>query len=229
MNKIRQFAALISITIILLAFGNVAKAQVEDDDPQGLYIEKPRLFYAGLVAGANFSQVDGDYYAGYHKAGLNVGGIGYARLYKHLALSWEILYSQKGATSTFARVAPADTVVVIKYAINNAYAEIPLMVNYFDKRKSHFGMGVSFNRMVSSIEDLQTKPAVSLDLNKYPFKKTAFDLLAGVELHLVQGLFLNIRFQYSLVPIRTASPPHFSRAQNQFNNMWTVRLMYLFI
>ena len=104
------------------------------------------------------------------------------------------------------------------------------MVNYFDKRKSHFGLGVSYSRLVTSTETLQVDSLGSvqnIDLNnKYPFVKNNFDFLAGVQLHLVKGLFLNIRFQYSIVPIRSNLPPDYARAF-EYNNLWVVRLMYL--
>jgi Outer membrane protein beta-barrel domain len=239
MNKSRKFAALILIAIILSAFSGTLYAQdVEDDDePHGLYVEKPRIFYGGLLIGSNFSQVDGDFYAGYRKTGMNVGGIMYAQLAKHAAVSLEILYSQKGSTSNGAQISPANgNVVVLQYRISNNYAEIPVMVNYFDKRKSHFGVGVSYGRLVNSSEVLHenrydTAHAIwvyrNVDLTKYPFKKDAFDILAGVEMHLWKGLFLNVRFQYSLTPIRTELPPAEYARANQHNNMWVVRLMYL--
>jgi hypothetical protein len=230
MNKSRKFTALITITFILLMFCGASFAQEEEDgEPHGLYIEQPRLFSAGLIGGANFAQVDGDAYAGYHKVGLNVGAIGYLQIKKHLAVSWEILYSQKGAKSDAARISGIDTVWIVRYGINANYAEIPVMINYFDKRKSHFGLGVSYSRLVSSTETLTTQPDGNfVDLNKYPFAKNNYDFLAGVQLHFIKGLYLNIRFQYSIIPIRTVSPPNFTRAQDQYSNLWTVRLMYLF-
>jgi hypothetical protein len=106
------------------------------------------------------------------------------------------------------------------------------MINYFDKRKSHLGIGVSYSRLASSKETIQidssTGPTRNIDFStQYPFKKNNFDFLAGVELHLVKGLFMNVRFQYSIVPIRSnIPPPTYARAE-QFNNMWVVRLMYL--
>ena len=230
MNKSRKFAALIPIAIILMAFGGVANAQ-DEDEGGGLYIEPVRVFYGGLLAGANFAQVDGDYFAGYHKIGLNVGGIVYAQVARHVALSMEILYSQKGSKSNNPE--PSVTLpntYITKYGINANYAEVPIMINYFDKRKSHFGVGVSYGRLVSSSETLQVdsfNTFKSIDLNnKYPFAANALDVLAGFELHLWKGLFLNIRFQYSIIPIRTDIPPNYARA-DQYNNLWVCRLMYL--
>ena len=232
MNKSRKFAALILITVILTGFWHKVLAQdEEDDEPHGLYVEQPRVFYGGLIAGANFAQVDGDYFAGYHKVGVNAGGIVYAQLAKHVALSMELLYSQKGSKSNGPEASlTLPNTYILNYGINNDYAEVPVMINYFDKRKSHFGIGLSYSRLVSSNEVLQVDSLGdihNIDLNiKYPFVKNNLDLLAGVELHLWQGLFLNIRFQYSVVPIRTDLPPDYARAY-QYNNLWVVRLMYL--
>lgn len=66
-----------------------------------------------------------------------------------------------------------------------------------------------------------------LDFSKYAFKKDAFDFVAGAELHFWKGLFLNIRFQYSLIPIRTQLPPPAYARAEQYSNLWAVRLMYL--
>ncbi|MES2702237.1 MAG: outer membrane beta-barrel protein [Bacteroidota bacterium] len=225
MNKSRKFAPLIIIAVILIGLTNIARAQDEEDDPANA-----RTFYAGVLAGTNFAQVDGDNFAGYRRIGLNIGGIGYVQVHKHVAFSWEILYSQKGSRSDMVKAATNDTaVLVVDYDIKLGYAEVPLMLNYFDKRKSHFGLGVSYSRLVSTVETATTDPSINLDLTKYPFRKDNFDILAGAQLHLWKGLFLNVRFQYSLLPVRTVSPPALSRSQRQYNNLWTVRLMYLFI
>ena len=232
MNKSRKFAALLIITVLLMAFPGAVNAQEEEGEESSLYIEQPKVFYGGLVAGGNFAQVDGDYFAGYHKIAFNVGGIVYAQLAKHLALSLEILYSEKGSKSRIPVSSPHNAKFTIyNYGINTNYAEIPLMINYFDKRKSHFGVGVSYGRLVNSKENINADSmgtALNLDFNnKYPFKKDAFDFLAGVELHLWKGFFLNIRFQYSIVPIRSElPPPEYARAA-QYSNLWAVRLMYL--
>ena len=232
MNKSRKFGALIIIAVILIAYSEVVHAQnIDNDENEGPYIERKRVFYGGLVAGVNFAQVDGDYFAGYHKIGLNAGGIVYAQVIRHVALSMEILYSQKGSRNnlpTFSNTLP--NVLIVKYGISANYAEVPIMINYFDKRKSHFGLGVSYSRLVNSTETLQidsSNKVQSIDLNnKYPFAANNFDFIAGANLHLWKGLFLNLRFQYSIVPMRTNLPPDYARA-NEYNNLWAVRLMYL--
>jgi hypothetical protein len=233
MNKSNKIGAYFFGLVLFCLFGANIWAQ-EQDPEQNYYVEVPRVFYGGLLLGANFSQIDGDYYAGYHKVGLNVGGIAYAQLKTHLALSMEILYSEKGSkisSSDPLRLVSVNNVTyaTTDYGIKLNYAEVPVMINYFDKRKSHAGIGFAYGRLVSATENITTYPSPPpVDLTKYDFKKDALDAIAGVDLHLWKGLFLNFRFQYSLLPVRDNIPPYFARAK-QYSNMYILRLMYLFI
>jgi hypothetical protein len=226
MAKIRKFTAFLAFTLFLCVSVGELLAQ-----SSSYYEEDPRTFYAGPIIGGNFTQVDGDNYAGYHKVGMNVGGIVYANLGDKIAASLEILYSQKGARSNIVKESNTRGIIITKYRLNLNYAEIPIQLNYFDKRKSHFGAGFSYSQLIGTLETATVTPTSYLvpDFEKvYPVKKMDINFVMGGNLHLVKGLFLNIRFQYSLIPIRTNTPPDFGRTQ-QFNNMWTLRLMYLFI
>lgn len=237
MAKIRQFSALILFALVLMVKGNVVKAQ------ETWYVEDERTFYAGVLAGANFTQVDGDDFRGYHKVGVNVGGIAYARLDEHLAASLEILFSQKGAKGNIpTELRPYysmggyvssihNSANMTNYHLDLNYAEVPVMLNYFDKRKSHFGAGFSYSQLVNSSERFNTDVPLNPPYNQYnyPMKKYDVNLLLSGNLHLWQGLFLNIRFQYSLLPIRKEVDPNLGRPNQQYNNMFTLRLMYLFI
>ena len=69
--------------LTLLAICTLATVNAVAQNPDSYYDEVPRTFYGGLIAGANFTQVDGDNYAGYHKVGLNAGGIVYTRFDEH--------------------------------------------------------------------------------------------------------------------------------------------------
>ncbi|MCF8450837.1 MAG: PorT family protein [Taibaiella sp.] len=194
---------------------------------QSYYIEDERTFYGGLIAGTNFTQVDGDNFAGYHKVGFNLGGIVYTKLDEHLAASMEVLYTQKGAKSKdFFTISPG--MYITNYGITLNYAEVPLMLNYFDKRKSHFGAGVSYSRLGTVKEYITTSPAQNVNLNDYPFKKSDYNLLLSGNLHCWKGLFLNMRFQYSLISIRDKTPNNYGRGE-QYNNVVSIRLMYLFM
>jgi len=226
MTKIRYFAAFIALAVT----GTGISSQVKAQNPTSFYEEVPRTFYGGLILGGTFAQVDGDNYAGYHKLGLNAGGIMYAQVADHVALSMEILYSQKGSKSNGPKLTNSKAHEIRKYGIDLKYAEVPIQLNYFDKRKSHFGGGLSIGQLITSKETATTETPgfPSQDtLDQYKFKRTDLNFILGGSLHMYKGLFLNVRFQYSLMSIRKNYYPEFGRAQ-QFNNMWTLRLMYLF-
>lgn len=225
MDKIRKFAVFVVVPLILLLIPSVSKSQSYYVDN-----EEMRTFYGGLLLGTNFSQVDGDYYAGFRKIGLNAGAIVYAKLGNKVAASMEILFSQKGARGHKVRESLSKNYIIEKYNINLNYAEVPIMINYFDKRRSHFGGGLSYSQLISSNETLRTDPSYPVsDLNAlYPFKKYDLNVVITGNLHLVKGWFLNYRYQYSLMPIRNKADMEISRSGEQFNNMHVLRIMYLF-
>ncbi|GAA4470159.1 hypothetical protein GCM10023093_30860 [Nemorincola caseinilytica] len=186
-------------------------------------------FHGGLVTGVNFSQVDGDNFAGYSKAGLNVGGIVYFNMDpEHVKGSLEVLYTQKGARSKGMPYTVAPGLYITNYRITLNYAEVPFMINYFDRHMHHFGGGFSLSYIGTKRENIEFSPAQPLvNLDDYPVNKTDLNMLVGGSLHCWKGLFFNMRFQYSLLSIRNKVPVNYGRSQ-QFNNMWTLRMVYLF-
>ncbi len=58
---------------------------------------KAQRFIGGAIGGFNFSQIDGDELAGFHKFGFNVGGYVSAVLAERWQLSMELLFSQQGS------------------------------------------------------------------------------------------------------------------------------------
>jgi hypothetical protein len=227
MNKSSTFTAL-RIIIALLPVFFYTRSAAQFSDEADVYTDKVKMISVGALLGSNFCQVDGDNYAGYYKTGLNIGGIGYLRLHKDFALSFELLYSQRGARDNGVRYSPIDSATLItKYRINTPYVEIPVMINYFDKHKSHFGTGISYSRLLNATESMEADNGYTIDFSKFPFRNSTLDYVVSAQMHLWKGLFFNIRFQYGITPMRTESPEGLSRAQKQYNNMWSVRLMYM--
>ena len=223
MHKSRKLGTIICVILLLSCHFFSAKAQ----NPSSYYVEEPKLFTGGLIAGANFCQVDGDKYAGYFKLGFNVGAVLYTRINNQFALSMELLFSQKGARSNFSQNSSSKTLTITNQRINFNYAEIPILLNIYDKRKSHLGAGFSYAQLISAEEIIETNPASNYDQNKYPFKKRDINFIASANLNLVKGLYANLRFQYSVLPVRETVDYEFARSK-QYNNMWVVRVMYLF-
>lgn len=214
------------IGIVTLLFCVMISAKVQ---AQNYYVEDERTFYGGLIAGTTFTQVDGDNFAGYSKAGFTFGAVAYAHLVSNVRGSIEILYTQKGARSNGAKASNNRVYLIEKYGIDLNYAEVPVMINYFVKRKSNFGAGLSYSQLISSKEMATTKPTFpdTIDLDQFPFKKYDLNFLLGGSLHLYKGLYLSYRFQYSLLPVRTKIYPEFGRPE-QYNNMHILRVMYVF-
>jgi hypothetical protein len=203
--------------------GNAQFTSSSDDD---------RTFFGGLEAGGNFSQVDGDNFAGYHKAGWNVGVIVYTKLEDQFAASMELLLAQKGSRASqqqLPRVANDQNTILTDYTIKLNYLEVPILLNYFDKRKSNFGAGFSYAQLVGSREIYKNGQGAIFETEAklYPFRKFDASFILNGNAHLWKGFFLNLRFQYSLIPIRKNYNP-ITGMRPQFSNVWTTRMVYLF-
>lgn len=221
-NVVQKTLALLILSLFLCT-SCVYSQYYEDDD---------RTFFAGLTAGTNFAQVDGDNFAGYHKPGWNAGVVVYANLIEHLAGSLELSYAQKGsraAQSQLPKMANDQSTVLTDYRIRLNYLEVPVMLNYFDKRRSHFGAGIAYAQLASSKESYRDTfgNLYEQDAKLYPFRKMDLSFMLNGNAHLWKGFFFNLRFQYSLLSVRNAHNDLTGRAE-QFNNVWTTRLMYIF-
>lgn len=224
MVKNKIFRAFAGICFLCLSIIQNIKAQ----NPSSYYEEEQHTFHAGAILGPNFTQVDGDNFAGYHKVGLNAGGVIYTNVAPNIAISLEILFSQKGSHSNQSQGSNNKVYNILHYNIGLNYAEIPLLLNIFDKNKSHVQAGFSYSQLITSSETAETLPGLpSNAFDPYPFKKNDVNLIVGGNLHLIRGLYVGLRFQYSLYSVRDNINPEFGRS-GQFNNLYALRLMYLF-
>lgn len=215
----RYLLLFIAILISQLAF-----AQADYYEPE------PKVFSGGLILGANFTQVDGDTYFGYHKVGLNAGGVVYVRFTRVFGASMELIYSQKGSRGESVLESPAIGTYVSKYFMNVNYAEVPVTLHII----SHgidVEAGVSYARLINSSEWVEADQPVTIDPVLNRFNTSDFEYIFGIGRKVYKRLYANIRFQYSITSIR---PPEripigygYSDA-GQFNNLFNLRLMYMF-
>jgi hypothetical protein len=144
-----------------------------------------QTFRASLLAGGNFSQIDGDDLFGYHQLGLNAGIRVVAVLNDRWRVGPEILFSQQGArrNQNSVNISPFDQ-------IDLTTLEIPLMV-YFKDWRLTAEAGLSYQNLFdytvisSAGEDITA--ATELNTNLIAFK-------AGVTFFLTERLGLNMRF-----------------------------------
>ena len=194
------------------------------------YDEEPKVFNGGLILGANFSQVDGDTYYGYHKVGLNAGGVVYVHFTKVFGASMEITYSQKGSRGEDVLESPTVGTHVEKYFMNLNYVEVPVTFHALF-RGIDFEAGASYARLLKSSEWVLADVPVNIDPVANRFNTSDFEYVFGMGRKLYRGLYANVRFQYSITSVRPNDriPVGYGYGSlGQFNNLFVGRLMYLF-
>lgn len=191
-----------------------------------------RLFYGGIAAGLNFSQVDGDSYAGYHKVGFNGGGMVYVRFSDRAGISLELAYSQKGARVKENAADIYGIGYLNDYNLKLNYAEVPLMFYFVAGNNSrvHFKLGASYARLINASEEAVANYPVNLDPALYPFKKQDISYMGEINYMFYPGWFLSFRYTYSITSIRDAQyiPAGYGQGfAGQYNNLFSLRLMRL--
>lgn len=131
----------ISVIILFLLCGTLSYLSAQDN-------EEGR-FTASIVAGANFSQIDGDEDASYSKVGFNGGARGGVRFGNRMELCTEILFSQKGSY-----------IKSIDKTYHLDYMEVPVLFYYkdweaMDKKNRKYmrvmvGGGLSYSRLLNA-------------------------------------------------------------------------------
>jgi hypothetical protein len=188
-----------------------------------------KVFFNGITAGINASQVDGDSYAGFHKAGLNAGLLSYARLNKTCLLSIEMLYSMKGARDVREIYSPAVGTVPMIYTLRLNYVEIPLMLHINAGNNIYIGAGLSYSRLLNSKEYLEADVPVNLQTDINTFRRDDLNYLVSVQYQLYKGLIARARYQYSVLSIRDADKiPAYFGTPGQYNNLFALQLICLF-
>ncbi len=177
----------------------------------------------GLSVGANFCQVDGDQFYGFRKVGLNFGPMVIVPFGKNRnwSVSMELLYSQKGS---FHRGSTDSTY----YRLNLDYIDIPVMVHFTDKKIISAGLGFCYGQLIGKSESQLFVVTPNTDFLPYDFS-----VLGEVSLRVWNRFWINVRYQYSLLNLRTVTfkNPNIANdtwQRNQYNNVISLRLTYIF-
>jgi hypothetical protein len=179
-------------------------------------------FIGSVVAGANFAQIEGDNVHGFTKVGFN-GGLGLTlplNRKQTWQISLELLYSMKGSVKHYSQAGNFDTNRLAptmyedvdrsvpfdpktKCNISLDYVEIPVLIHYEDRYSGcTFGLGFSWGRLVRAHE-VYYGFTRKIDVRSGTYKKNDWSVIADFNVRLYKNLNLNIRWQYSMVPIRT--------------------------
>lgn len=154
-------------------------------------------FNAGVVAGLNFSELEGNDFTSYY--GLNAGLIGTVRIAKHSQIGMELLFSQNGEYILPEYYPP------IKYGqVWLNHIEIPVHIDWligvFQREKFYdwnLNIGVAYTRLIGfSVKDIDGAEVTNEIIYK---DKDAYLLQAGTTYHFTKKVALNLK---ASLPIR---------------------------
>jgi hypothetical protein len=226
----RQQLWVIFLLVSIVSSSNALFAQ-QSREERALYFtdETEKRFYGGIVAGVNMCQVDGDGLSGFHRVGLNIGGVVKWQIHPKVVTDVEMLFSQKGSKSVSQNANGNIGSYFEFYDIKLNYAEVPIIFNYLINKKYQVGLGASYNALIGSKETYETPYGITeFDPELFKFNSNNVDLmfqLTGV----FSGWVLGFRIQYSVTPIRKAYyVPQNLGGGNQYNRIVALRLGYLF-
>lgn len=215
------------IILLLVACSAVANAQIG----RGYFTNnEERKFYGGIVAGFNFSALNGDVYSGYRKVGLNVGPTVYVKLLPKLLASLDLLYTQKGCRGVRVLESNYSGQFIESYRVNLNYYEVPLVLHYLLDDKWNIGVGAAYGGLISSKEDAYTDQPFTFNPSTTAFRTEDISYVLDASMQFYKGWFVNMRYQHSISTIRDAQniPYYFSNgAAKQTNVMFSLRLIRL--
>ena len=170
------------LLIVSITFASLASAQGTE-----------RVFHGGLFAGAATTQIDGDGYAGFNKAGIWAGAFINSKLTDKWRGELQLSFVQKGSINPYR----PDQGDFSYYRIALQYVEVPLLF-----RRKHgkfvYGFGPSFGVLISSLEeDLNGEVTIPF----HTFKGTEVALSLDLVYQLLPRLESNVRYTHSMLPV----------------------------
>lgn len=165
-------------------------------------------FNGGIIGGLSTSQIDGDTQKGYKKLGFYSGlyvGRDFSKLF---GFKIELLYIGKGAKKTINKIEEFKTSL--------HYVEMPLLLNI--KPVSGFQFNIGLAGAYIANHKLYER-GYQIPKDKYDINKFDWGGIITAEYYFSQNLAINVRFEYSLVPMRTV--PH-----RWFNSNFSFGLVY---
>ena len=163
-----------------------------------LSLQGQQRFGAGIVAGFNASQIQGDDSAGYNRLGVRAGLRGIVKLTDKAEFGLDLLYSMRGSTT---ELVPNNN--SLRYVIHLDYIEVPVWFSYKDwlapdgyYRMQAFG-GLSYGRLFNT----RVQDVIILEDEQENFAKNDLSIMLGVSYHLSRKFSLGVNYTRSVVPL----------------------------
>jgi hypothetical protein len=150
-------------------------------------------FEGGIVLGLVGSQVAGDQYSGYKKAGLNAGGWINLPIGEKSKLQMELTYIQKGSREN----PDYEKNKLDSYLMRLGYVQLPLVYLYQYNNLIGFEAGLGMNFLIHSNEKFNGYETI-----ESPFSNTNLCFLAGISFRVTDLIRISLRTDNSLFSIR---------------------------
>jgi hypothetical protein len=187
-------------------------------------IAEGQEFHGGITAGLVGSQVAGDTYSGFKKAGIFAGGFIGWEFTKHSGLQLELTYFQKGS-----RENPTEKNNYDFYLFRVNYFELPVLYQYKINRFIVEG-GPSLGFMTGYFEENELGVISNLDGYNIPARVT-FQMNIGLRFLISKKFGFDFRYNFSLANIRTENRTGDVWrlwSYGQFNDALVLSLFYQF-
>ena len=186
------------------------------------FVSQAQTYKAGIAGGVNFAQIDGDNIGGYNKIGANIGFLSELPLNDRWSLGLELLFAQKGSRAVITANNPYDFKIILDYA------EIPVIAKFHDRKGGFtFGGGLALGRLVRNRYFESGIDATESYFSVNKAKNWELSIVADIAYMITPVWGINLRGAYSLLPVRK-DPASAFRASGQFNNVLTVRTIFMF-
>jgi len=154
---------------------------------------RAQQFNGGLVGGLVGSQVAGDMYSGYNKAGINAGGWISLPVGHKSEFRLELCYTQKGSREN----PDYEKGKFDAYIMRLGYVEMPLVYRYLYNDRFSFETGLGMNILLHHGEHLN-----GYETTYSPFNFQNLTFIAALDIKLNSLMSVNLRTDNSLFSIR---------------------------
>jgi len=179
---------------------------------------KAQPFGGGIKAGMALTQLDGDAWGGYHKAAPTVGIFAYTYIGKKWLVSGGVEYIEKGSVAN--KQTPG-----VYYESRLQYVQMPAWLTYQPAARWGIEMGLSIGYLKRGEED---KDGFGLVPASPPFNQWEVSGIAGLNVAFTQRWIGELRFHYSLFPVRShPGDQTYYLNRGQYNNVLSLSVRYL--
>ncbi len=177
-------------------------------------------FDAGLIAGLNASQVEGDSFKGYHKAGILAGVFVQTDIAPAVVAGMEIKYSQKGARRKYDPEVPN----VDKYIMRLGYIDVPLFMGFRTNERSMIVGGIAPGILLHS-KELNSEGELP-EPDRQTFNTFDLQPFLGFQFDFLERATVDLRLAISVVPCSDKADTNYYFHNGLFNNVISLAFYY---